>query len=63
MRFFQKLRDFFSDKNHRDQNGQWELLGDVPIFIHGGEPINTIVITPEKKFAETADKDQKKLSS
>ncbi len=63
MRFFQQLKEFFSRTDNRDSNGQWELLGDVPVFIHGGEPINTIVIFPEKKAEETVDTDQKKLDS
>ncbi len=63
MRFFQQLKEFFSRTDSSDSNGQWELLGDVPVFIHGGEPINTIVIFPEKKAEETVDTDQKKLDS
>lgn len=63
MRFFQQLKEFFSRTDNSNGNGQWELLGDVPVFIHGGEPINTIVIFPEKKAEETVDTDQKKLDS
>ncbi len=63
MRFFQQLKEFFSRTDNSNSNGQWELLGDVPVFIHGGEPINTIVIFPEKKAEETVDTDQKKLDS
>lgn len=62
MRFFQQLKEFFST-DYRDIKGQWELLGDVPVFVHGGEPISTVVIFPEKKAEETVDIDQKKLDS
>ena len=63
MRFFQQLKEFFSRTDNHDNNGRWEILGDVPVFIHGGEPINTIVIFPEKKSEATVDTDQKKLDS